>query len=111
MNNELSFYKGDDVYWQLTITDENDTIVDITGYIVNFTIKKYATDSDEDAILKKTITDHSDPTNGKTVIYLTKSDTDKIAVNTYIYDIQITDKNDKVTTVIKDTIEVLQDVT
>jgi hypothetical protein len=47
-------------------------------------------DTDANAKIKKTITVHSDPTNGKTVISLTETDTD-ITPKSYYYDITIQD--------------------
>lgn len=68
--------------------DENDTIVDITGDTIFFTIKNKPTDVDNDAVLKKTITSLTDPQNGNCEIELTNTDTSSLLGN-YIYDIKI----------------------
>ena len=50
---------------------QNGVPIDITGWIVFFTVKERMIDGDDKAIIKKTITSHTDPTQGKTIISLT----------------------------------------
>lgn len=78
-----------------TVT-ESDTPKDITGYKIFFTIKKpdrIFSDDDSDsvyAVVKKTITNHSDAANGETTIAATAADMDFIP-GKYVYDIAILD--------------------
>ena len=68
--------------------DENDNSIDITGDTIFFTIKNNPTDTDESAVLKKTITDLTDPSNGEAEIELSSTDTSSLLGN-YLYDIKI----------------------
>lgn len=61
--------------------------VDITGYTFLFTVKSKISDSDANAIIKKEITSHSDPTNGVTEIVLVETDTQDLS-GVYLYDYQ-----------------------
>ena len=61
--------------------------IDITGYTFLFTVKSKISDTDASAIIKKTITSHSDPTNGVTQIALVESDTEDQS-GSYLYDFQ-----------------------
>jgi len=65
--------------------------IDITRYIVRFTVKK-TTDSvtDTDALIKKDLTTFPNGDEGECLISLTKEDT-AIAPGVYYYDIQIED--------------------
>ena len=65
---------------------------DITGWTIYFTVKESRNDSDDNAIIKKDITDHSDPINGKSLIELTVLDSNKTP-NNYWYDIKYKDTN------------------
>ena len=61
--------------------------VDITWSTVYFTVKKESDklETDVDAIMKKIITSHTDPTNGKTLLILSANDTN-IDPGDYIHD-------------------------
>ena len=63
---------------------------DITGWTIYFTVKENMTDSDANAKISKTVTSHSEPLNGKTLIELTSSDTD-ITAGVYWYSIDYKD--------------------
>jgi len=84
---DLSVVRGSTPVYELTIVDEDDVAIDITGYTVFFTAKTKTSDDDEDAIISYTITSHYDATSGITLISLTTVDTDRIG-NLY-YDIKI----------------------
>lgn len=73
----------------LTVTQRNTTTInilvrvgttlvpiDITGYKLFFVIKREFSDSDEEALVFKTVTSHFDPANGRTNVTLTESDLD-----------------------------------
>lgn len=72
--------------------------MDLTDCTVFFTAKPTISNAsdDSDAVIEKEVTDHTDPTNGTTVISLTPTDTN-IAPGLYYYDIQV--KKDAVTIV------------
>jgi hypothetical protein len=69
------------------IDKETGEVEDITGWIIRFTAKSGINDSDDIAAIKKDITVHSDPTNGKTQLTFTSSDTNLLG--SYIFDIQV----------------------
>jgi len=79
---------GDTKKYTVTFKDSDGNAIDITGATVYLTVKKNKTDSDSDAIFQKTVTSHSDPTNGVTEFTILASDTATIDVNNYVYDIQ-----------------------
>lgn len=87
--------------------------VDLTGATLFFTVKTLANADNPDAtsaVISKTITTHYDPTNGKTRIELTSTDTD-VSAGSYWYDIQLKDTAGKISSCEKGQIEVLQDIT
>ncbi len=86
--------------------------IDLTGSTLFFTVKTLANADKPDttAVISKTITNHYDPTNGKTRISLTSTDTDVPAGN-YWYDIQLKDSAGRISSCEKGQIEVLQDIT
>jgi hypothetical protein len=72
----------------------NDT-VDITDWVLDFIVKNNPTDTDEDAVLNKHITDLEDPINGKVEIELTPSESAGLAGN-YIYQLKCTRSSGKI---------------
>lgn len=85
----LTIYKGKTTRWELTFTNDG-AAIDISLYTIYLTIKSKRNDTDAAAILKKTITAHTDPVSGTTEIYLSKTDTN-IAEGTYVYSIEFND--------------------
>ena len=110
MSNDLTIYRGDDKTWTLAFTDSTGTAIDITGYTIYFTVKINSNDIDDNAVITKDITSHTDPTEGETEIVLTNSDTD-LPIKKYWYDIQMKDGSDKITTVLEGRFIVVQDIT
>ena len=104
------FYRGDTVYFNIAITDDAGSPVDLTGATVYFTMKKNIDDPDP-GDLQKAITTHTDPTQGKTQIKLDSSDTDNIDPGKYFYDFQVTLANGDKITIESGILEVLADVT
>jgi hypothetical protein len=80
---KLEIIRGDDFELKLEF-DEN-----ITGATVFFTAKKNVTDTDDKAVLKKTVTSHTDAANGKTAVRFSANDTKDLKPGSYIYDVQI----------------------
>lgn len=87
MSNDLSIYEGADRTWTVTIKDSAGDPIDITGWTFLFVVKEKASDPDSEAIIKKVITSHSDPTNGVTQIAVLEDDTNDKSGN-YFYDFQ-----------------------
>lgn len=106
----MSMYRGDDKTINLTFTQDGSAL-DISGSTVTLTLKNSTRDSDVDAVLQKTVTSHSDPTNGITAVSITHDESDGLVPADYTYDIQIQLADDSVSTVVKGTFSVLADVT
>lgn len=84
--------------WKKLIIIKNDGIaVDITDWTFYLTVKENMEDTDANAVISKTITDHSNPKGGKSVITLTSTDTD-IDVGNYYYDITYKDDSNPANT-------------
>lgn len=94
----IEIFKADDATLTLTFTDSDGSIVNITDYTVWFYVKRNRTDTDANALISKTVTSHSDPTNGITIVTLTNSETNLTVENLY-YGVKWLDRNSKVLTV------------
>lgn len=70
---EIRRYQGSTKPYTLNFK-KNGNAIDITGWTIYFTVKKSVSDSDAEALINKKITNHSDPTNGKTLIELTANE-------------------------------------
>lgn len=103
MAQNIKFYRENTVNINLTFAG-----VDLTGATVYFTVKSdFDNDqADSSAKIKKDITDHDDPTNGKTTVALSPSDTN-IAADTYGYDIKLKKATGEQTTIAIGELEVL----
>ncbi len=85
----LSIFEGNDKSWDVTITESGTNIpIDITGYTFLYTAKKDKEDSDDDAIISKTITNHTVPASGQTAITIDRSDTLGNNIGTLYHDYQ-----------------------
>lgn len=111
----LSAFRGDSKTINFIFYESDEkTRRDITGWTLFFTIKvkedDVATDTGENCVYKKTITNHSNPTQGETGFTMTPEETDSLN-GFYIYDCQFKDNNGKIKTFVKDTFEFHKDVT
>ena len=106
----LYIIRGDDKYYDINFKDKDQNAIDITGWKLYFTVKKNLGDSDEEAVIKKDITTHTDPSNGKTRLHLTNADTE-INGGDYYYDIQVKRTSDDVFTVMIGKISIVHDRT
>jgi hypothetical protein len=86
MGTNFSKIRGDDVVISLTFKDSSGVVIDITNYTIFFTLKTNKYDLEADAVLTKTVTVHSDPTHGYTLISLTGAET-ALLEGSYYYDI------------------------
>ncbi len=93
-NKDLEIYSKTTKIYELIFKNNNGVVENITGWTIYFTVKKNMTDTDVNAKIKKDITTHSDPTNGKTLIELSTTDTD--LVGSYNYDVKYKDDDDNV---------------
>lgn len=102
-------YRGDDRSLEVTVKYPNGSVKDITGWTIFYMVKKQKTDSDADAVIDKTITTHTDPSNGVTVVELTDNDTD-IDIGIYHEEVQTKDTSGKIQTVYQGLLEINQDL-
>jgi hypothetical protein len=108
--NNLEIYRGDTQIYELNFTDENGDAIDITDWVVWFTVKSDQNALDDDADIQVIVDTHSDPTNGKTVVELSNDDTD-LEIGSYYYDIQTKDSDDKIKTIVAGKFIVSRDIT
>lgn len=97
-------------------TESDGSALDITGYKVYFTVRNrgtlnaLTTNSDADAVISKVVDTFATPTLGICSVELTKDDTD-ITPKKYVYDIQIKDAGNGISTIVIDDFVVQADVT
>lgn len=110
---DFEIIQGDDETITVTFKDEDGVAINITGYTVFFTMKKRPDDDsdDSDAPIKKTVTSHTDPTHGITVVNLTSAETALLEPRRYVYDFQLKDLSNKITSSRYGVLEVIKDVT
>ena len=84
---DISVFRNDGHTIDLTFTDDAGAAIDITLWTVWMTAKRNRDDEDGDAMFQKTVTVHSDPTNGITQIVLLPADLSDDG--SFFYDIQI----------------------
>jgi len=87
---QLIVYKNTTKSYELNFT-KDDKALNITGWTIYFTVKENIDDDDNDAVIKKDITSHSDPTGGTTFIVLTTDDTNR--EGNFHYDIKYKDSD------------------
>jgi hypothetical protein len=108
---DISLIRGDtsSITFELT---EGGTPSDLTGSTVFFTAKPALTNdiTDTTAVIAIEVTNHSDPTNGITIIPLTSSDTD-VNPGLYYYDIQVKRQDNSIVSIPNRQLEVFADVT
>lgn len=83
---------------------------DISGWTVWFTVKEDINDPDEEAVIQKEITTHTNAQEGVTLLSLSNEDTD-IEPDEYHYDIQFTKDDGDRQTVMLGMIEFREGVT
>ncbi len=101
--------KGDTRQFTVTVTDGNDDALDLTSYTMVFTAKNDIALTDAEANISSTAV-VATPASGIGVFTLIPGDT-TIDVDTYFYDVQISDSSDNVFTVVKGTLEISDQVT
>lgn len=109
LRENLNVMQGDCKFYILNFTDENDVPIDISDWTIYFTAKEKMADTDNDAVIKKDIVTHSDPTKGISQITLNSTDTNR--TGNYYYDIQIKKADDTVITILKGKITFENDIT
>jgi len=112
MSPKITIIKRDSYSFPLTFKDADCVAIDITGYTIFFTVKTLANidSADTTAIIQKSITTHTSPTTGQSLLTLTATDTDQTA-GTYYYDIQVKTATGNIISCEKGEFVISQDVT
>lgn len=84
---QLSILRGRNKSITLTFIDEKNAAINLTGYTIYFYVKESIKDGDVDAKIKKEITEHSDPTAGKSEINLLPDDTKDLVPKNYLFEV------------------------
>ena len=106
----LMVYRGDDLSMSLTFEDRHSQDpIDITDWIISFTVKEKTYHSDTDAKILIDVTTHIDPINGRTAIFISHDLTDPL-VGVYQYDIQFKTHANLIRTFARGQIEFIDDV-
>lgn len=83
----IDVYRGNDL--PLDISVYNGTMaMNISGYELLFTVKKNIDDDDNNILISKNVTSHIDPVRGKSLVYLTQSDT-MMDPGDYVYELTL----------------------
>lgn len=104
MANKLQTYQNNTLSFTITHTDGNGDAINITGATVEVKVYNCGT-----LVISKSITTHSNPTEGQTTCTFTNSETATFPVNLMMYEIQTTLASGSVYTM-RDYLEVIQDL-
>jgi len=107
--NNITIYRNDTDTIKLILKDENRNPINLTGWKIYFTVKKYKTDTDDVALLKKDITDFPNPYSGEVEIRLTTSETNLLG--THYYDVQAKNDRNEIITLVSGNIIFTEDIT
>ena len=105
----LDTFRGDDLTINLQFQDI-DGPINITGWTIYMTIKDETTAEDDHALFRKDITVHDNPTLGQTHIDLLHTETLHM-LGVLQYDVQVKTNTNVVKTIMRGTIEFIDDVT
>ena len=105
----LFIKRGDCKNYTLYFEDDDGDRINITGWVLFFTVKTNIDDPDSAAKISKTITIHTDPINGESQIALSSIDT--VDVVNYCYDIQYKTLTGSIKTIVEGYVTISKDVT
>lgn len=108
--------RGDGRDYQIIVTDEDGSVVDISGAKLWFTLKESLTDSDANAEFQLTTDDASeisisDPDNGVADIFIKNIHTSELSIKSYFIDVQIKEVGRELRTLVLGTMDIIPDVT
>lgn len=105
-------YRGDTREYDITFTDAQGDAIDITDWKIYFTMTdNNGNNNDDNNSIRKDITEHTIPLEGKTKIVLSALETDALHAGKYWYDIQIKKGDNTIHTVACGKIPVMTDIT
>jgi hypothetical protein len=106
----VDLVRGDSKTFTLTFTDGNSAPINISTWVVYYTVKEDLEIPDADAAIRKIIAVHTDPTHGITDIVLSNTDTQGLKIQNYWHDVQV-DISGKINTIYFGLLNVIADVT
>jgi len=108
--NNFTVYRGDDLGWTLNFRDTNGEPIDISGWLIFFTMKVSKDDSDSEAVLTKTVEAQSGSSDGVIQVTVPGADVNTL-VGPYYYDLQFIDLDGQVRTITSGAVTFEKDVT
>lgn len=102
---------GNSNAFTLTFTNKAGTALDITGWVIFFTLKTSHKKPDSEVSLQKIITTHTTPASGISALNLEPADTESLEPRTYDYDIKVKTNTGAVYTLLKGKFELEYQVT
>jgi hypothetical protein len=98
----LSIIAGDSKTYELVFKDAAGELLDISGWIIYFTVKTCYSDADADALIRKDVTiPDGGGASGTATIELTHEDTELLPRGNYYYSIQARPSAGKLYTLLK----------
>jgi len=85
---EIELVRGNSPTINVTVTDDEGTVVNLTGYTMKMSVKYQAEDTDANALIGPLTATIANPASGIGVFSLTPTNTD-IGAGDYVYDIKI----------------------
>jgi hypothetical protein len=115
---KLEMIRGDDNTYRITVKDEDEEKVDLTGSKIWFTVKKKYTDDDDDAEISLTTDVATEllildqvANKGQVMVYVKNVHTQDLSKGYHVYDMQVKTSGAAIKTVLKGPLEVKRDVT
>lgn len=87
----ITIKRGDDIYLDFSFADMAGSPIALGSKVVFFTVKESIDDSDDAAIIAKTISSFDAPATGSVSILLSNADTNSLEIGRYKYDVQLKD--------------------
>jgi len=88
--NDLEVIQTDTKTYRIVVVDDNNAPIDITGYLLFFTVKTSLSDLDVDALIQETVTCPDNTDSEASIGFITLSSTQtNVASGNYSYDIKI----------------------
>lgn len=106
----LTLTRRDDKTITFTFYDEDGDLLDLTDCALYTTVKQSRDDTDVNAKIASTLTIATPATSGVATWTIVPADTQYLK-GLYYWDVQLKDATSKITTLINDMIEVVEDVT
>ena len=111
--NTITIYRGDTLSLPVTVTNDDSTAFNLTGYVMKLTVKRQKDDADSAAVIATKTATISVPSSGIGTFSFSTTETN-LAAGKYYYDVQISTPITVPTfvrTIIEDEFNVLNDIT